>query len=91
MATRLFHKPGFVCIAAMSIAACATAAEPTVTAPPEPQWAANGYLSPSSTDEPEIIGLFVAREDCEAAVADWMSRQVVGNPVSGECLPIDRR
>ncbi len=91
MATRRSLELGFVCIAALALGACATAEEPTVAAPPDPQWAANGYLSPSPTAEPEIIGLYVARADCEEAVADWMSRQVVGNPVSGECLSIDRK
>lgn len=54
------------------------------------QWAANGWLSPSQTGEPEIIGLFETNAACEAAVEGWMSRQVVGNPVSGQCFPIDR-
>ncbi|HXI87668.1 MAG TPA: hypothetical protein VNH64_09430 [Parvularculaceae bacterium] len=53
-------------------------------------WAANGWLNPGMTDEPEVIGLFATRGACEAAVKEWMSRQVVGNPVHGECLPIDR-
>ena len=91
MAKRHRGALGFVCSAALSIAACATAEEPAVPAAPEPQWAANGYLTPGSTEDPEIIGLFVTREECEAAVADWMSSQVVGNPVSGECLPIDHK
>ncbi|MEX0645513.1 MAG: hypothetical protein WD076_09390 [Parvularculaceae bacterium] len=91
MTARWTESLGLVCIAASALAACATPEEPALVAPPTPQWAGNGYLSPSSTAEPEIIGLFVTREECEEAVADWMTRQVVGNPVSGECLPIDRK
>lgn len=76
--------------AGASLAACATLG-PERAPGPEPQWAANGWLTPGPTAEPEIIGLYVTRKECEAAVEDWLSRQVVGNPVYGECLPIDRR
>ncbi|GAB4518410.1 MAG: hypothetical protein Kow00133_03460 [Amphiplicatus sp.] len=76
--------------AGAALAACATPG-PERAPSPEPQWAANGWLTPGPTGEPEIIGLYVTRKQCEAAVEDWLSRQVVGNPVYGECLPIDRR
>lgn len=70
-------------------AACATHhADPGDT---DLNWAANGYLSPGRTDDPELIGAYATKTECMAAVEEWMSRQVVGNPVSGECLPVDRR
>lgn len=72
--------------AALTLAACATTASPSGQ-----RWAAHGYLTPGATADPEIIGSFDSERDCRAAVEAWMSRQVVGNPVSGECLPIDRR
>ncbi len=53
-------------------------------------WAANGYLSPGRTDDPELIGAYATKAECQDALDEWMSRQVVGNPVSGECLPVDR-
>lgn len=53
------------------------------------QWAAHGYLTPGSNGDPEIIGAYQSESECRAAVEAWMSRQVVGNPVSGDCLPID--
>lgn len=70
-------------------AACATHGPLPVDA--GPGWTAHGYLTPGATSDPEIIGTFASEADCRAAVDDWMSRQVVGNPVSGECLPVDRR
>jgi len=54
------------------------------------KWAANGWLSPGRESDAEIIGLYEERADCDAAVEAWLSRQVVGNPIHGECLPIDR-
>lgn len=74
------------------VAGCAT------SPPPGPdsvdgkaaRWAANGWLTPGPSGEPEIIGTFARREDCEAAVESWKQRQVVGNPIYGACLPIDR-
>ena len=83
------HRFGFLCIAAFALGACATANQAT-TGASESQWAANGWLSPGPTGDPEIIGLYTSRADCEDALADWLSRQVVGNPIHGECLPIDR-
>lgn len=53
------------------------------------RWAAHGYLTPGPSGDPEIIGSYDSEADCRAAVEAWMSRQVVGNPVSGDCLPID--
>lgn len=55
------------------------------------RWTAHGYLTPGPTSEPEIIGTYASEAECMDAVDYWMSRQVVGNPVSGECLPTDRR
>lgn len=66
---------------------CATAGDVTA----EREWTAHGYLTPGPTSEPEIIGTFTSEAACLDAVDGWMSRQVVGNPVSGECLPVDRR
>lgn len=79
-------------IAAMSVfaaAGCVTHDVGPINA--GPGWSAHGYLTPGSTSDPEIIGTFASEAECRAAVDDWMSRQVVGNPVSGECLPVDRR
>ena len=72
---------------ALAAAACATKGAPA----DGPGWAAHGYLTPGMNGEPEIIGVFPNEAECRAAVDDWMSRQVVGNPVSGECLPVDQR
>ena len=44
----------------------------------------------SPNEDPEIIGSYATEAECRRAVEAWMSRQVVGNPVSGDCLPIDR-
>ena len=72
------------------VAACATTA-PAPSSDGGLNWAAHGYLTPGMTDEPEFIGAFESEAECLDAVDAWMSRQVVGNPVSGECLPVDRR
>jgi hypothetical protein len=66
-----------------SLAACATNGASSTT------WAAHGYLTPGPDGDPEIIGAYGSQAECRAAVEAWMSRQVVGNPVSGDCLPID--
>ena len=66
------------------VSACAT------TRDAQPQWSAFGYLSPTPDDDPEVIGLYATKRECEAAAQEWMTRQVVGNPISSECLPIDR-
>lgn len=69
---------------------CATkSASGAATAKSEPRWQANGYLSPGRTLDPQIIGQFARKKDCEAAAEEWMQRQVVGNPIFAECLPID--
>jgi hypothetical protein len=70
------------------IVGCATKATKDASAA-EPRWQANGYLSPGRTDNPEIIGQFANKKDCDAAAKFWMQRQVVGNPIFAECLPID--
>jgi len=66
---------------------CATAIDGEMKS----EWTAHGYLTPGPTSDPEIIGTFASEAECRDAVDGWMSRQVVGNPVSGECLPVDRR
>ena len=76
-------KSGFVAAASL-LAACASSELPGGA------WTALGYLAPSPTDHPEMIGEFDTEGACRAAVNDWMSWQVVGNPVSGDCLPTDR-
>jgi len=53
------------------------------------EWTAQGYLTPGPTGEPEIIGVYDNEADCVAAGEAWMSRQVVGNPVYADCLPVD--
>ncbi|MBI1365171.1 MAG: hypothetical protein GC153_04370 [Alphaproteobacteria bacterium] len=82
MNIRVYAKAMCVCAATVGVAACATASR-------EPRWAANGWLTPGMTGEPEVIGVYARRAECESAVNEWMSRQVVGNPIHGECLPID--
>ena len=70
---------------AIIMGACAS-----ITADESEQWAANGYLTPGPTSNPELIGIFDNEGECRAAADAWMSRQVVGNPIFAECLPIDR-
>lgn len=86
-----FRAACLSCAAAFAISACASTNNEDVDVVGEPKWAANGWLTPGPTGEPEIIGLYLKRKDCEEAVRGWMSRQVVGNPIHGECLPIDNR
>lgn len=74
----------FVLALGAALSACATQGGSTGQ-----RWAAHGYLTPGPTSEPEIIGSYESEAECRAAVEAWMSRQVVGNPVSGDCLPID--
>lgn len=74
----------------MSIAAPAALAACATNGGSGPRWAAHGYLTPGPNGDPEIIGAYKTEAECRAAVEAWMSRQVVGNPVSGDCLPIDR-
>jgi hypothetical protein len=79
----IFRQLGLMATAAC-LAACATGGASGGLG-----WAAHGYLTPGPKEDPEIIGAFDSEAECRAAVEAWMSRQVVGNPVSGECLPID--
>lgn len=60
------------------------------TTTPNQQWAAHGFLSPAPTGNSELIGVFENKTDCNAAAESWMSRQVVGNTVFAECLPVDQ-
>ncbi len=75
----------------VSVSACATDKARNADSVDEPRWQANGYLAPGRTDTPEIIGQFESKKGCEAAADAWMQRQVVGNPIFAECLPIDTR
>lgn len=75
----------FFRIAALAMAAFACASGTQVH-----EWTAQGYLTPVPRGEPEIIGVYDNKEDCVAAGEAWMSRQVVGNPVYADCLPVDR-
>ena len=54
------------------------------------EFAAYGFLSPSPTSEGELIGVFSTEKECKEAATSWTSRQVVGNPVRAECLPVDK-
>ena len=72
---------------AFGSAACVSGSAPGRGA----EWGATGWLDPDRRGEGEVIGVFDTRAACEAAVDAWMARQVVGNPVSGACLPVDRR
>lgn len=71
-----------------STASCATVAPPPLD--PATQWAANAWYSPAPAGDPEIIGVFSDRRDCEEAARAWMERQVVGAPVFAACLPLDQ-
>ncbi|MEK7265261.1 MAG: hypothetical protein AAB227_04090 [Pseudomonadota bacterium] len=78
-------------VAALTFGASACATREPLPVEAGPGWTAHGYLTPGADGDPEIIGTFASEAECLGAVDDWMSRQVVGNPVSGECLPVDRR
>ncbi len=67
------------------VAASSCASRPVIH-----QWTAQGYLTPGPSGEPEIIGVYDNKADCIAAGEEWMSRQVVGNPVYADCLPVDQ-
>jgi hypothetical protein len=79
-----------VTIIASLLPGCATTGGDE-TSSEAPKWAAHGWLTPAPQGEPEVIGVYEDREDCEAALDDWLQRQVVGNPIHGECLPVDNR
>ncbi len=72
-------------IAFLFAAASACATQPA----PVHEWTAQGYLTPGPSGNPEIIGLYASESECVAAGEAWMSRQVVGNPVYADCLPVD--
>jgi hypothetical protein len=55
----------------------------------ESRWVAKGWLTPTPQGEAEVIGLYDSRDDCEAAIDDWLQSQVVGNPIHAECLPTE--
>ena len=88
----LGHQKRFIFLIGSSVIAASACATVDNNASDDalPKWSGNGYLTPGPTSEPEMIGLFVKKSACEAAIDDWKSRQVVGNPVFAECLPIDR-
>lgn len=71
------------------IALMMTCAACTTSSYEKKQWAAHGYLAPGPTGDSEIIGVFDDRAACDEAAENWMSRQVVGNPVFAECSPWD--
>lgn len=74
---------------AISVAALAASACATQQTGYE-EWTALGYLTPGPTTDPEVIGVYETERECREAGEAWMSRQVVGNPVSADCLPTDR-
>lgn len=83
---------GMLSAAAIVLAsACATGGESVAgkDGGAEPRWQATGYLTPGRSGAAEVIGQFADKKECDAAAAGWMSRQVVGNPIFAECLPID--
>lgn len=79
----------FLCAATTLLGACASAPDGGAGAARE--WSALGWLNPGASGEPEVIGIYETEAACRAAVDYWMSRQVVGNPVFGDCLPVDRK
>jgi len=78
-----------IVLLAVLIAACATYEKSEDGIKAESKWAANVYLGALRMSEPEIIGLFRIKSGCERAVKEWLQSQVVGQAISGECLPID--
>lgn len=71
------------CIAAGIVVACAGA-------PRELRYVAKGWLAETPQGEAEIIGEFVSRADCEAAIDEWLQSQVVGASIHAECLPAEQ-
>jgi len=65
------------------------AASACATQHPVHEWTAQGYLTPGPTGAPEIIGVYESEAECNAAAEEWMSRQVVCNPVFANCVPSD--
>ena len=78
---------GALSAAALSLGACATAPSP---AEASEQWAANGYFGALRSEDPRVIGVYRDKTACIAALEAWLATQVVGMPVTGECLPVDR-
>lgn len=85
MRGKFFSPLTLLCGAALGAAACAGNG-----APAETPYVARGWFAQTPQGEAEIIGEFADRADCEAAVDDWLSRQLVGASVHGECIPADR-
>lgn len=73
-----------ILLAAFAASGCATQGHHRTT-----EWTAQGWLTPGPSGEPEIIGVYASEAECRAAAQGWMSRQVVGNPVMADCLPVD--
>lgn len=85
-------RVGLLAALTVGAAACATGADKGPTPiQAGPGFTALGFLNPGMNGDPEIIGTYASEAECRDAVDGWMSRQVVGNPVSGDCLPVDRR
>ncbi|MEM9616588.1 MAG: hypothetical protein AAF936_01390 [Pseudomonadota bacterium] len=82
------RSPKLFCNATL-IALMAACAACTTSSYEQKQWAAHGYLTPGPTGDSEVIGVFDDRVACDEAAQDWMSRQVVGNPVFAECAQWD--
>ncbi len=80
---QILFRNAAITLACLAASACAT--QPVKVY----EWTAQGYLTPGPTGEPEIIGVYDNEADCVAAGQAWMSRQVVGNPVYADCLPVD--
>ncbi len=80
----IFYRSAIICGGILMSVACAT-----VNSDPSGQWAAHGYLLPGSASS-ELIGVYDDKTACLAATDYWMSRQVVGNAISSECLPVDQ-
>ena len=75
---------------ALFLCACTTNLNETQKNLKQADWAANGYYGPLRSGDPFIIGTFTSKSVCKDAVKDWLATQVVGQEISGECLPIDR-
>ena len=84
-ATSAFFRSAAFCSALCLLSACAMQ-----MAGAKEQWAAHGYLTPGPTSEPELIGVYDNRSECDEAAEAWTTRQVVGNPIFAECYPVDR-
>lgn len=91
MNSQRFVKIAVLCAAASVLVACTSSPKPEAGGEAVNKWSALGWLNPSQSGEPEVIGLYPTEAECRAAVDYWMSRQVVGNPITGDCLPVDRK